>query len=211
MSGFRNRQDAGIRLAAKVAALELNEVVIIGLPRGGIPVAAEVARRLSAPLDVVVVRKLGVPGNPELAMGAISEEGVVVFNDEVLEQAGVDTFELQSAIGVERRNLLDRVDFIRSNVKQLDLNHKTAVIVDDGIATGATARAACRTVRLRGATQVWLAMPVAPKGWQGRLRDDSDGFVSVIESSDFSAVGQFYEDFHPVTETEMLGCFDVRT
>lgn len=211
MAGFRNRQEAGIALAKRVAELHLADAVVLGLPRGGVPVAAEVARRISAPLDVIVVRKLGVPGNVELGMGAIAEDGVVVFNDQVMEWAHVDTFEVQSAIGVERRNLLDRTDLIRATVEKLDLTGKTAVVVDDGIATGIDALAACRAARLRGARRVVLAAPVAPEGWERRLEGEANDFVAVLVAADFMSVGQFYEEFEPVSDTEMLGFFDVRT
>ena len=210
MAAFRNRQEAGRELATKVSELALVDVVVLGLPRGGVPVAAEVARRLSAPLDVVVVRKLGVPGNPELGMGAIAEEGMVVFNDDVLDMARVDTFDVQSAVGMERRNLMDRVDLIRATVRKLDLTGKTAVIVDDGIATGIDARAACRAARQRGAAKVVLAAPVAPSDWQERLAGEADQFVAVLTPPDFMAVGQFYEDFSQVSDSELMGCFDVR-
>ena len=211
MTGFRNRCQAGIELARRVAELNLSDAVVLGLPRGGVPVAAEVAAALKVPLDVIVVRKLGVPGNPELGMGAIAEESVVVFNDEVVEWAHVNTFDVQSAIGVERRNLLERIDLIRAAVAKQDLTGKTAVVVDDGIATGIDARAACRAARNRGARKVVLATPVAPEGWQRKLEGEADDYVAVLTASDFMAVGQFYEDFSPVDDSEMLGYFNVRT
>ena len=211
MAGFRTRRQAGIELAKRVAELNLSDAVVLGLPRGGVPVAAEVASALSAPLDVIVVRKLGVPGNPELGMGAVAEEGVVVFNDEVVEWAGVDTFEVQSAIGVERRNLLERIDLIRASVTKQDLKGKTAVVVDDGIATGIDARAACRAARNRGARRVVLATPVAPEGWEHRLEGEADDYIAVLTAADFMAVGQFYDDFSPVDDAAMLGYFNVRT
>ena len=160
---FRDRMDAGRHLAlvAKGADLGGDDVVVLGLPRGGVPVAFEVAQALGAPLDVVVVRKLGVPSQPELAMGAIGEEGVRVENEDVMRSASLDASDIDVAERHERRVLHRRALMYRGDRPRLNLDGRCAVIVDDGIATGSTALAACQVARALGATRVVLAAPVA--------------------------------------------------
>lgn len=162
---FTDRVDAGRKLAERLAPLAGEDVVVLGLPRGGLPVAAEVADALRAPLDVCLVRKLGVPFQPELGMGAVAEEGVLVLNDHVVRASGVSQAELREIEQREREVLEDRARRYRGDRPPLEIGGRTVVVVDDGIATGSTARAACRTVRNRGAARVVLAVPVAPAGW----------------------------------------------
>ena len=159
---FVDRRDAGRRLAERLMSLRGEDAVVLGLPRGGVPVAFEVARALGAPLDVILVRKLGVPFQPELAMGAIGEGGARVVNDEVLRRAGVTPSELAEVEHREQAELDRRARRYRGGRPPVGLTGRTAVVVDDGIATGSTARAACLVARAQGAARVVLAVPVAP-------------------------------------------------
>lgn len=207
---FSNRVDAGRQLARSLQHLRGPDTVVLGLPRGGVPVAYEVASALDAPLDVIVVRKLGVPFQPELAMGAVGEEGVLVLNPEVVRLAHVGEAEMAS---VERRELAvveDRAARFRAGRPRLPLNGKTALIVDDGVATGATARAACRVARELGATRVVLAVPVGPIHVEERFRDDADEVVCPSQPAEFYAVGQFYADFSQTTDDEVTGLLERR-
>jgi putative phosphoribosyl transferase len=203
---FADRADAGRRLAARLQHLAGERVVVLGLPRGGVPVALEVARALGAPLDVIVVRKLGVPFQPELGMGAIGEDGVVVISQEMVRAAGVSAEELAGVGARERAEVERRAWRYRGGRPRQRLGGRVAVVVDDGIATGSTARAACRIARALGAARVVLAVPVAPPGWQDRIGGDADELVCVQTPRDFLAIGQFYADFSQATDDEVVAC-----
>ena len=205
---FTNRVDAGRRLAARLEHLRGDDLVVLGLPRGGVPVALEVAGALDAPLDVIVVRKLGVPFQPELGMGAIGEGGVRVLNAEVIRLAGVSSEELAAVEQRERAELERRARRFRGDRLPVSLKGKTVVIVDDGIATGSTARAACQVARAHGAARVILAVPVAPPDWTDRLAGDADEFVCVDTPEPFFGVGQFYADFSQTTDDEVIACLE---
>ena len=207
---FANRADAGRRLAARLLDLRDKRVVVLGLPRGGVPVAFEVARALGAPLDVIVVRKLGVPFQPELGMGAIGEDGVRVINREVVRAAGVSAGELAAVEARERAELERRARRFRGGRPRQPLDGRVAVVVDDGIATGSTARAACQVARLQGAARVVLAVPVAPPGWEARIGAVADELVAVETPAPFFAIGQFYADFTQTTDDEVAGCLRAR-
>ena len=161
---FLDRTDAGRRLAQRTLHLRGENVVVLGLPRGGVPVAAEVARALRAPLDVIVVRKLGVPVQPELGMGAIGEGGVRIINPEVVAIAHVTDAEIAAVERRERAELERRARRFRGERRRTPLTGRTAIIIDDGIATGSTARAACQVARAQGAARVVLAVPVLDQG-----------------------------------------------
>ncbi|MFJ9520078.1 phosphoribosyltransferase [Kitasatospora sp. NPDC101801] len=199
---FTDRKDAGRQLAARLGAVP--DAVVVGLPRGGVPVAAEVARALGAPLDICVVRKLGVPGRPELGMGAIGEGGARVLDEHIRLAARVTNAQLAEVERVERVELARRCARYRGGRPPVELSGRTVLVVDDGIATGSTARAACRTVGQRGAARVVLAVPVAPAGWRDRLRGEADELVCVAEPADFPAIGSFYADFGQTTDAEVL-------
>ncbi|NBM18596.1 phosphoribosyltransferase family protein [Streptomyces sp. GC420] len=203
---FRDRLDAGRRLGARLEHLKGHEVVVLGLPRGGVPVAAEVAAVLGAPLDVGLVRKLGVPFQPELAMGALGEEDVLVVNDDVVSTSRIRPEELARAQQRERAVLEQRARLYRGDQEPLALVGRTVVVVDDGVATGATARAACRTARARGAARIVLAVPVAPWDFAERLGTEADELVCLHTPRDFFAVGQFYADFAQVSDEEVIDC-----
>ncbi len=206
--GFADRGDAGRRLAALLGHLRGQRVVVLGLPRGGVPVAFEVARALGVPLDVIVVRKLGVPFQPELGMGAIGEDGVRVLNQEVIQRGRISADELAAVEARERAELERRASRYRRGRPRRPLDGCTAVVVDDGIATGSTARAACQVARAHGAARVVLAVPVAPPRWQARMGDVADELVCVATPRSFFAIGQFYADFSPTTDEEVTGCLD---
>ncbi|MGC8511211.1 MAG: phosphoribosyltransferase family protein [Acidimicrobiales bacterium] len=205
---FLDRTDAGRRLAARLAHLRQDSPVVLGLPRGGVPVAFEVAAALRAPLDVIVVRKLGVPSQPELGMGAIGEDGVRIINDEVVRAAGVSVRELARVEGRERDELERRVHRFRGSRARIPLEDRTVVVVDDGIATGSTARAACQVARAQGAARVVLAVPVAPRGWEARLGGAADELVCLETPDPFYAIGQFYENFTQTTDEEVVDCLE---
>jgi putative phosphoribosyl transferase len=205
---FINRVDAGRCLAARLEYLRGEDLVILGLPRGGVPVALEVAAALHAPLDVIVVRKLGVPFQPELGMGAIGEDGVRVLNVEVVRMAGVSSEELAAVEKRERVELERRAQRFRGGRIPVPIKGKTVVVVDDGIATGSTARAACQVARAHGAARVILAVPVAPRDWTDRLAGDADEFVCVDTPEPFFGVGQFYADFSQTTDEEVIACLE---
>ncbi|TFD23339.1 phosphoribosyltransferase [Cryobacterium sp. TMS1-13-1] len=199
---FANRADAGRQLAARLEYLRPCDPVVVGLPRGGVPVAFEVARALHAPLDVIVVRKLGVPMDSEVAMGAIGENGVRVLNDEVLRQVGVSAAALSTVEQRERAQLEARETLFRGGRKRVALQGRVVIIVDDGIATGATARVACQVARRLGARRVVVAAPVAPGG--AALRLGADDIVCVLQPPQFWAVGAHYRDFRATTDAEVV-------
>ncbi|HUC27036.1 MAG TPA: phosphoribosyltransferase family protein [Streptosporangiaceae bacterium] len=203
---FADREDAGRRLAGLLGYLRGQPLVVLGLPRGGVPVAAQVATRLGAPLDVIIVRKVGVPFQPELAMGAVGEDDAAVTSRDVVAMAGVTDQELASLQARERGEVAARAARYRAVRPRLDLAGKVAVVVDDGIATGATARAACQIARAHGAARVVLAVPVAPPGWQERIGAGADEFACVLEPPSFFAIGQFYEDFSQTSEEQVIAC-----
>jgi putative phosphoribosyl transferase len=201
---FADRTDAGRRLAARLQHLPREDLVVLGLPRGGVPVAFEVANALGVPLDVIVVRKLGVPFQPELAMGAIGEGGVRTLNEAVVKGAGITDDELRAVEEREREELARRAARFRGGREPQSLTGRTALVVDDGIATGATARAACRVARLLGAKQVVLATPVAPPTSVAELRADADEVIALSTPEAFFAIGQFYADFPQTSDDEVV-------
>ena len=201
---FRNRSDAGRRLANRLQFLRGEDVVVLGLPRGGVPVAAAVARALGAPLDVILVRKLGVPAQPELGLGAIGEAGARVINLEVVRYAHVSEAQIAQVEAKERAELQRRAQRFRGDAPHVPLAGRTAVIVDDGIATGSTARAACQVARALGAAAVVLAVPVAPPSADRALRGDADEVICLEMPDRFLAIGEWYEDFAQTSDEEVV-------
>jgi len=201
---FVDRHDAGRRLAERLRSLSSEKTVVLGLPRGGVPVAFEVAQSLHAPLDVLLVRKLGVPFQPELAMGAIGEDGVRVLNGRVLAQVGVNANDLRDTEARERQELKRRAERYRGRRLRVDLTGCTAIVVDDGIATGSTARAACEVARLHGASRIVFAAPIGPPSAVEQLRSEADEVVLLETPTRFYAIGQFYSDFSQTPDDEVV-------
>ena len=200
---FRDRRDAGEQLAERLTYLESQHPLILGLPRGGVPVAALVAARLHAPLDILVVRKLGVPFQPELAMGAIGEEGARVLEPNVIRQVGITAEQIATVEAKERAEIERRAARYRDGRTSLPLAGRVVVIVDDGIATGSTALAAIQVARHRGAARVVLAAPVAAADTARELTSVVDELVCVATPEDFGAVGRFYRDFSQTSDDEV--------
>ena len=210
---FAGRTEAGRLLAARIAALRLRNPVVYALPRGGVPVAAEVADALHAPLDLVLVRKIGAPGQPELALGAVVDGDApeTVLNPEIMEVTGATDAFIEAA---RRRELAEierrRLRYLAGHPR-IDPAGREAVVVDDGIATGATARAALHALRRRGAARLVLATPVAPAETLKALRGEADEIVCLFQPAPFFGIGAFYRDFHQLADDEVIGLLAARS
>jgi putative phosphoribosyl transferase len=206
MSGFADRTQAGRTLAGKLAAPDLPDPVVLALPRGGVPVGLEICRRLGAPMDLVMVRKLGVPYQPELAAGAVvnGDHPEIVVNDEIAAHARLSPDDIQRMAEGQLDEIRRRRGIYLKGRAQVPLAGRTAIVVDDGIATGATTRAALKGVRRRGPAKLVLAVPVAPADTVERLRVDVDELVCVETPSFFYAIGAHYADFTQVSDDEVV-------
>ncbi|HEY1361879.1 MAG TPA: phosphoribosyltransferase family protein [Xanthobacteraceae bacterium] len=203
---FRNRSEAGRRLAAALAPYRERRPVVLALPRGGVPVAAEVARTLHAPLDIILVRKVGVPFQPELAMGAVvdGQAPLIVRNEDVIRLAGVGEADFKVVCDRELAEIERRRARYLGNRERAEVGGRVAIVIDDGIATGATTRAALRATRLRNPAQLVLAVPVAPTESLPALRADADAVVCLEDYADFGAIGFYYADFRQVSDEEVI-------
>jgi putative phosphoribosyl transferase len=201
---FADRVDAGRQLARRLLDIDTTGLVVLGLPRGGVVVAAEVARALRAPLDILLVQKLGLPICPELALGAVGEGGARALNPDVLTAALIDAQELAAIEATARAWLVRRVPKLRPGVPPLDLTGRRALIVDDGLATGATARAACQMARARGVARVALAVPVAASQALRLLAGVADEVVCLEADDELRSVGSWYQDFTQITDEQAL-------
>jgi len=209
---FRDREDAGRRLAAELARFKGQDVVVYALPRGGAPVAAPVAAALDAPLDLVLVRKIGVPSQPEFAMGAVADGGaaVVARNEDVIRMAGVGDAEFDAALRKQLAEIERRRKLYLGDRPRPDVRGRVAIVVDDGVATGATTRAALRAVRAMGPAKLVLAIPVAPTEALPALRAEVDELVCLEDHEVFGAVGFFYRDFRQIEDEEVIDILDRR-
>lgn len=203
---FKNRADAGRRLAAALAGYKDQDAVVLALPRGGAPVAAEVAEAIHAPLDLVLVRKLGLPSQPELAMGAVVDgaEPIVVRNEDVIALSGVSEEEIAEVCAAELAEIERRRARYLGDRPRVEVAGRVAIVIDDGIATGATTRAALQALRLRRPKKLVLAVPVAPVDTIERLRAEADEVVCLDSPYDFGAIGFFYADFRQVSDREVI-------
>lgn len=203
---FSDRIDAGRRLAKALASYKGEHPVILALPRGGVPVAAEIATALAAPLDLVLVRKIGVPSQPELAMGAVvdGKMPIVVRNDRVIALCNVSEQDFSAVRDEQLAEIERRRKLYLGERGHPELRDRTVIVVDDGMATGATARAALRALRLRHPRKLILAVPVAPTESLKALKDAADSIVCLEEYADFGAIGMFYADFHQVSDDEVI-------
>lgn len=202
-SAFEDRRDAGRRLGLALAELDPSAPVVYALPRGGVPVGFEVATVLGCPLDVLIVRKVGVPSQPELAMGALGEGDVVIRNEGVIRAAGVSERAFAEVADREAEELVRRSAIYRAGRPPVDPSGRTAIVVDDGVATGSTARAALQVLAERHAAAVWLAIPVAPIESVESMREVSDRVVVLSTPRGFEAVGRWYRDFTQITDAQV--------
>jgi predicted phosphoribosyltransferase len=200
---FVDRVDAGQRLGARLAGDGVHDVVVLGLPRGGVPVAAEVARVLHAPLDVIIVRKLGVPWQPEFAMGAIGEDGVRVLNSGVIRRAAISDDQVAAVERAEREHLQRRIRQLRSGRPRVPVVGRTVVIVDDGIATGASAGAACQVARAHAAATIMMTAPIGTATAMHDLLAVADTVICLRTFGRAQAVSEAYDDFTPVSDDEV--------
>lgn len=207
---FRDRQDAGRQLATLLERFRDERPVVVGIPRGGVPVAVEVARALGAPLDVTIVRKIGAPQNPEYAIGALAEGGVRVLSESAVRAIGLSDRQLDALAAHVEDELLRRLARYRGARAPVALEGRTAILVDDGLATGRSALAAVRSLRRRGAVRVVLAVPVAAPESARALRRHADEVVCIYEPADLWAVGYWYEDFRPTTDEEVAAALSVQ-
>ena len=202
---FRNRSEAGRRLAVALARYKEQEPAILALPRGGVAVAAEVAAAVDAPLDLILVRKIGVPFQPELAMGAVVDgASIIVRNEDLIEHVGIDEDGFKAVCDAEFAEIDRRRERYLGNRERAEVAGRTAIVIDDGVATGATTRAALRATRMRNPKQLVLAVPVAPSDSLSELRREADDIVCLEDDSVFGAIGFYYRDFRQVSDEEVI-------
>lgn len=203
---FKDRSDAGRELAKALAGYKEQQPAILALPRGGLPVAAEVAAALNAPLDLIIVRKVGVPFQPELAMGAVVDGGapIIVRNEDVIRLSGIDESEFKAVCDNELAEIERRRQRYLGGRERVDISGRTAIVIDDGVATGATTRAALHAARARNPKKLVLAVPVAPTESLAELRDEADDVVCLEDYEFFGAIGAYYADFSQVSDQEVI-------
>ncbi|MHB9095558.1 MAG: phosphoribosyltransferase [Eubacteriales bacterium] len=201
---FQNRQDAGEKLSSVLEKYKGEDVIVMGIPRGGVVVAAEVAKRLGAPLDVIIPRKIGAPHNPEVAIGAVTQDGTVIKDEAMVQILGISDDQLNVLAGRVSGEIARRVNAYRGGRPGIDIHNKTVIIVDDGIATGFTIKAAIKSVRSANPRRLVLAVPVAPADTVQALRETVDELVCLQKPELFYAVGQFYTDFDQTSDAEVI-------
>jgi predicted phosphoribosyltransferase len=200
---FKDRVEAGRRLAAALSEFKGKDTIVLGIPRGGVVVASEVAKGLGAPLDIVVTRKIEAPGEPEYALGAVTQEGDVIMDRQAAESLGASKDYLDNQIRQKREEVKDRLRTLRGDVPYARLEDKVVIIVDDGIATGSSVGAAVMSVKKRGPKKVIVATPVAPASTVEMLSEDGTKVVALETPADFLAIGEFYSDFDQVEDGEV--------
>lgn len=203
---FEDRAQAGRQLAQALAQYKDRQPVVLALPRGGVPVAAQVAEALKAPLDLILVRKIGVPMQPELAMGAVADGAnpLIVRNEDVIELAGISQAEFKKVCDEELAEIMRRRERYLGGRARIEVEGKTAIVIDDGVATGATTRAALRATRLRKPKKLVLAVPVAPTDSLEAMRKEADDVVCLEDHEMFGAIGYYYADFRQTSDQEVI-------
>lgn len=203
---FADRAEAGRLLADQVAAGGYRDAIVYALPRGGVPVAFEIARRLGAPLELAMVRKIGAPGNPELALAAVADGGqdCIVVNEDILRLTGASEAYFRGEAARELAEIDRRRRLYLGDRPRPDPRRRTVIVVDDGLATGATARVAARSLRGQGAERIVLATPVSPPDTAALLREEVDDLICLAEPENFRGVGAYYRDFHQLTDAEVV-------
>jgi len=202
---FSDRREAGVQLSSRLKEYKDQPgVLVLALPRGGVATAYEIAHNLSAPLDIVIVRKIGFPGQPELGIGAVSETGAIVLNESIISTYGVPKDYIEREIARQKEEISRRVKLYRKGKSLPNLEDKTIILVDDGVATGATIKAAISTLRKEKIRKLIAALPVAPPGMAGELRQMVDTFICIETPFDFMAVGAYYNDFTQVSDEEVI-------
>lgn len=206
---FRDRSEAGLLLAKKLAAYaDRRDVLVLALPRGGVPVGFEVAQALHAPLDVLIVRKLGTPGQEELAMGAITSGGVRVLNDRVVRELGISEGEIDSVAAREQKELERRERVYRGHRAAPGIGNRTVILVDDGIATGTTIRVAIAALKTQSPSRLVVAVPVAPLSTCEDLRKEADEFVCLLSPEEFWAISLWYQNFPQTSDEEVCNLLE---
>ena len=207
---FEDRAQAGRQLAQALAQYKDRQPVVLALPRGGVPVAAQVAEALKAPLDLILVRKIGVPMQPELAMGAVADGAnpLIVRNEDVIELAGISQAEFKKVCDEELAEIMRRRERYLGGRARIEVEGKTAIVIDDGVATGATTRAALRATRLRKPKKLVLAVPVAPTDSLEAMRKEADDVVCLEDHEMFAAIGYYYADFRQTEDAEVVALLD---
>lgn len=201
---FKNRIDAGRRLANKLGEFKGKECVVLGVPRGGVVVAREVADKLGSKLDIVIPRKVGAPYNTEVAVGAVTEDGNVFWDERLMRILGVMPDLLEESVKVAVKEIERRTNIYRDGKSKVDINSKNVVLVDDGIATGFTVLAAVRSIKSQNPLSITLAVPVASKEALNKFKGEVDSIICLDIPEDFSAVGHFYEEFEQITDDEVI-------
>ena len=204
MAYFADRIDAGKRLASALANFAGKNAIVLAIPRGGVVVGYEIAKALNSPLDVIIPRKIGAPGNPELAIGAMTEDGTIILDDALIRYMGVPVDYIKEESELQKREIERRLKFYRQNEPYPNLRGHDVIIVDDGIATGSTMKAALASVKNRGAKTVTVAVPVAPPSTIKELKKQADRVVCLNTPEYFQAIGQFYTDFTQTPDEEVI-------
>lgn len=201
---FQDRKHAGMLLAKKLEKYKNTNAIVLALPRGGVPVAAEIATALESSLDVLLVRKIGAPFYSELAVGAICEEEEPIWNQSILYQLGLTTDDLRHTVSAEREKIKNQMKIFRKSQKLSSISNKTVIIVDDGLATGATMSAAVKFLKKKCVKKIIIAVPVAAKSSSEKLKNKVDEIVALEEREDLMSVGQWYSDFTQVSDQEVV-------
>lgn len=201
---FKNRQEAGQQLAEKLTKYAKDKPIVVALPRGGVVLGYEVAKKLKAPLDILVARKIGAPLHPEFGIGAIAPNGIFILNTDLIKSFGITESELKKVIKTQTKEMTRRVELYRQDLPLIDLKNRTVIVIDDGLATGVTTQAAILSIKQMSPKKIILAVPISPPDTANKFRKKVDEFLCLLEPAGFYAVGAYYEDFEQVTDDEVI-------